>query len=95
MSDSASDFPPQVQGGGVVSSPERGRAGTEGGRHCVCAQKERGRLVQRHAAEERQDRAVPRQLRRRHLTHLTATLESGNNVSPRKNKLIVTFWSPV
>lgn len=84
LSDSACDCPPQVQGGGVVSSPERGGAGAEGGRHCVCAQEERGRLVQRHAAEERQDRAVPRQLRGHHLTHSSSSLEPRNSVSPQK-----------
>lgn len=35
----------QVPCGGVLPSPKRGRAGTQGGRHCICAQKTRGRLV--------------------------------------------------
>ncbi|CAG10995.1 unnamed protein product [Tetraodon nigroviridis] len=69
---------------GPLYVKERGRAGAEGGRHCVCAPEERGRLVQRHAAEERQDRAVPRQLRGHHLTRWTATPEPGNSASPQK-----------
>ncbi|MEQ2180857.1 hypothetical protein GOODEAATRI_005628 [Goodea atripinnis] len=35
---------PVVQGGGILSPTKRGRAGTEGGRHCVCSQEEGGRL---------------------------------------------------
>lgn len=60
--------PPQIQGGGVISSTERGGAGTQGGGHCVCPQEEGGRLVQRHAAEERQDRTVSWQLCGQRLT---------------------------
>lgn len=63
--------PPQVQSGGVLPPSEWGRAGTEGGRHSVCPQEERGRLVQRNPPEERQDRTVPWQLRRHHLTDLS------------------------
>ncbi len=89
---------PQVQGGGVISSPEWGRAGTKGGRHCVRSQEEGGRLVQRHAAEERQDWTVPWQLCRQHLTHMlqwTAVLTttfSWPQLTSRRRGSVWTRW---
>ncbi|XP_042099500.1 E3 ubiquitin-protein ligase SH3RF1 isoform X4 [Ovis aries] len=57
----------KAPGGGLLPTAERGRAGAQGGRHRVRAQEAGGRLVQGHAAAEREDGALPRELRGEHL----------------------------
>ncbi|XP_024851537.1 E3 ubiquitin-protein ligase SH3RF1 isoform X4 [Bos taurus] len=84
----------KAPGGGLLPAAERGRAGAQGGRHRVRAQEAGGRLVQGHAAAEREDRAFPRELRGEHLRGRRA----GPHLSPRPSDgpraLGPLPWSP-
>ncbi|XP_070232155.1 E3 ubiquitin-protein ligase SH3RF1 isoform X6 [Bos mutus] len=84
----------KAPGGGLLPAAERGRAGAQGGRHRVRAQEAGGRLVQGHAAAEREDGAFPRELRGEHLRGRRARPHLSPRPSDGPRALGPLPWSP-